>query len=176
MLSDRGLLLRPSVALSRGIIVSAQSRLNTRDRLRSWGMQVSGNCCLCGNATESHAHLFFSCPFVYAHLASLVKCSLVQGMHDDLSSVFNWFFSDAKGKGLRCICLRASLASAVYGLWRERNCRIFQGKMSSQDQMYLRIHSDVRAFLSSRRNLKASIANKDLCARWNGSDRILRFV
>ncbi|KAG5522147.1 hypothetical protein RHGRI_034359 [Rhododendron griersonianum] len=40
MLSDRGLLLRPSVALSRGIIVSAQSRLNTRDRLRSWGMQM----------------------------------------------------------------------------------------------------------------------------------------
>lgn len=43
--------------------LAAQFRLNTRDRLRSWGMLVDDSCCLCSSGIESHHHLFFECPF-----------------------------------------------------------------------------------------------------------------
>ncbi|KAH7860928.1 hypothetical protein Vadar_019653 [Vaccinium darrowii] len=43
--------------------LAAQFRLNTRDRLRSWGMLVDDSCCLCSSDNESHHHLFFECLF-----------------------------------------------------------------------------------------------------------------
>ena len=48
------------------------SRLPTRDRLLSWGMSISALCPLCSNAPESHAHLFFGCPYsvaVWSHFS-----------------------------------------------------------------------------------------------------------
>ncbi|XP_048613148.1 uncharacterized protein LOC106362783 [Brassica napus] len=42
------------------------SRIPTKDRLSSWAMDVPTLCVLCSSGHESHQHLFFLCPFVYA--------------------------------------------------------------------------------------------------------------
>ncbi|KAG2313746.1 hypothetical protein Bca52824_025303 [Brassica carinata] len=42
------------------------SRLPTKDRLYSWGINVHTLCVLCFSGQESHQHLFFTCPFVLA--------------------------------------------------------------------------------------------------------------
>lgn len=62
-------------------------------------MQVDGNCC--GSAIESHAHLFFSYPFSMHVWQRLVKCSLVQGMPDELGVVFKLVLLKSQGEGLR---------------------------------------------------------------------------
>ncbi|XP_024006572.1 uncharacterized protein LOC112083079 [Eutrema salsugineum] len=43
--------------------VAMRDRLPTRNRLRSWGMNVPAVCLLCQVETESRDHLFFSCSF-----------------------------------------------------------------------------------------------------------------
>ncbi|KAI8555817.1 hypothetical protein RHMOL_Rhmol05G0203600 [Rhododendron molle] len=68
-----------------------------------------------------------------------------------------------KDKSLRCMSLTCSLAAAVYGLWRERNCQIFLGKAMGHDQVMKGIADGVRDFLSTRRNVNQSLKNQDLC-------------
>ena len=41
----------------------ARNRLGTRDRMRSWGLQVPATCILCNVADETRQHLFFDCSF-----------------------------------------------------------------------------------------------------------------
>lgn len=43
--------------------VTLRDRLTTRDRLRSWGLSVPGNCLLCSSALETKSHRFFECDF-----------------------------------------------------------------------------------------------------------------
>ncbi|VVB00901.1 unnamed protein product [Arabis nemorensis] len=43
--------------------VTARNRMHTRDRLRSWGLQVSPRCLLCDVEDETRQHLFFNCPY-----------------------------------------------------------------------------------------------------------------
>ncbi|CAN6937297.1 unnamed protein product [Brassica oleracea] len=40
-----------------------KGRMLTKDRLRSWGLQVPAECLLCGHAAETANHLFFDCQF-----------------------------------------------------------------------------------------------------------------
>ncbi|KAI8560676.1 hypothetical protein RHMOL_Rhmol04G0275900 [Rhododendron molle] len=44
--------------------IAILGRLSTKDRLVSWGMEVSPQCSLCQNGVESHTHLFFECCFL----------------------------------------------------------------------------------------------------------------
>lgn len=43
--------------------IVARDRLPTRNLLRSWGLNVSSDCLLCGVAEESITHLFFGCNY-----------------------------------------------------------------------------------------------------------------
>lgn len=42
-----------------------KNRCPTRDRLISWGLQVSPLCLLCNSHSESRDHLFHDCPFSF---------------------------------------------------------------------------------------------------------------
>ncbi|KAG2302502.1 hypothetical protein Bca52824_031153 [Brassica carinata] len=43
--------------------LSFRGRLATRDRLRSWGIQVPQECLLCGVAPENRDHMFLGCVY-----------------------------------------------------------------------------------------------------------------
>lgn len=43
--------------------VNVRHRLPTRDRLRSWGLQIPAVCVLCSTHDETRQHLFFYCTF-----------------------------------------------------------------------------------------------------------------
>lgn len=92
---------------------------------------------------------------------------MIQGMPTNLVDVIDWYCTHVMGKGLRCLCLISSLAATVYGLWRERNCRmIFQGAAKGHDQVIKGIEADVRDFLCSRRSMKQSTKNRSLCVQY----------
>lgn len=46
--------------------VVSWNRLHTRDRLRSWGLNIPSICLLCSNQDETRDHLFFECTYSLA--------------------------------------------------------------------------------------------------------------
>ncbi|KAG5515882.1 hypothetical protein RHGRI_036804 [Rhododendron griersonianum] len=97
---------------------------------------------------------------------------MILDMPSSLVEVLDWYCGQVNSKSLKSISLHCSLAATVYGLWRERNCRIFQGKVMGHDQVLNSIEADVRDFLSSRRKMKLSSENQSLCRNWGLSNRI----
>lgn len=97
-------------------------------------------------------------------------------MSSSMEAALEWFSLNVKGKGLRCIGLRVSFAAAVYGVWRERNSRIFRNVFARSEQVSDRICTEIRDFLSSRRHLKPSLKNKALCSSWGLTERIFTSV
>lgn len=57
------------------------------------------------------------------------------------------------------------LAAAVHYFWRERNLRILKNKALDAEQVTHKVVSAVRDFLCTRKNIKASQRNKELCAQ-----------
>lgn len=105
----------------------------------------------------------------------LMSKNLAQGapwkLDDD---ALQWFCVDAEVKSLRSIGLKASLAAGVYGIWRERNTRIFQGKDMDAAQLSLKIVNDIRGFLRTKGKLQPSKNNNAFCSNWGLPTRLLR--
>lgn len=108
---------------------------STKDRLRSWGMQLDGICSLCNSEDESYHHLFFDCSFSTVVWQTLVTKNRVHRMSNKLGEVLCWCCSNVSGKGLSCPALKCTLAATVYGLWRKRNNHIFGSVAKGHDQV-----------------------------------------
>ena len=39
------------------------NRLSTKERIKSWGLEIEETCVLCRNVVETGEHLFFGCDF-----------------------------------------------------------------------------------------------------------------
>ncbi|CAL9213946.1 unnamed protein product, partial [Arabidopsis halleri] len=65
--------------------VSNLNRLPTRQRLASWGVITSADCCLCSAATESRDHLFLSCVY-----ASEIWSQVFSRLAPSRRLVFSW--------------------------------------------------------------------------------------
>ncbi|KAL1209614.1 putative ribonuclease H protein [Cardamine amara subsp. amara] len=126
-------------------------RLPTRDRLRSWGMNVPATCVLCSSYSETNSHLFFECEFarsIWLPLASKVlpNTPLL------LSHTSSWILNNtptsaphAHGKKI----IRLLLQSVIYATWRERNARIFTDTHTSAAAIKLSIDRTMRDRLLS---------------------------
>ncbi|XP_058198487.1 uncharacterized protein LOC131314007 [Rhododendron vialii] len=130
--------------------LAALHRLSTKDRLRNWGMALDALCCLCQDEEESHHHLFFDCSY-------------------STRGNVSW-------DTFRFVSLKSTLTATVYGLWQERNSRIFCAKMKDHTQVATDIANGIRAFLSSRRNVKQSLQNRSICEIWGLPHRIMQSV
>lgn len=113
-----------------------KQRLPTKDRLLKWGIISTDSCCFCNSATESLEHLFFSCPFTNEIWRNILLATGIQRAPLSWRREISWFCRRTKGKSKLCRARRLSLAVTVYQIWQ---ARIFQGKTSSVQQVYLRI-------------------------------------
>ncbi|XP_058217251.1 uncharacterized protein LOC131328308 [Rhododendron vialii] len=138
------------------------SKLNTRDRLLSWGMVVDGGCTFCNIGQESHHHLFFQCPLSVSVWSEVWRRSSIDHIPPSLTNIVAWFVQNVKGTGFKSSVLKTVLAATVYTLWMERNQRIFQQKALSRDQLVLRTVSCIREALSLKRDVIQSQVNRDL--------------
>lgn len=99
-----------------------KERMVTRDRLLSWGLDVSPTCLLCGVSNESSAHLFFECEFSRSVWSSLLRRSTMQHptrLHD----IIIWL-SSPQITGKFRIILHLIFQATIYHLWKERNSRL----------------------------------------------------
>ena len=96
-----------------------KERLLTRDRMLRFNMQTEIVCVLCNNATESHSHLFGSCPYT-----SEVLC--IKGIHftGDWTSYTSGRFFLNRCTGTKKLVGFLFIASAFFLIWKERNSRI----------------------------------------------------
>lgn len=104
--------------------LAIKGRLPSKDRLRSWGINVPETCVLCNSGLETHDHLFFECPFsagIWLPFASRVRPAPPILLH----TAATWTLLPQQPPNRATIILKLILQSATYLIWRERNSRIF---------------------------------------------------
>ncbi|XP_077234220.1 uncharacterized protein LOC143876406 [Tasmannia lanceolata] len=125
-------------------------RIQTIDFLRKRGMWLVDHCPLCLSAGESIDHLFIHCQvasYIWGHLFSRFGVSWVasNSMAEFIRS-WDWAPWKRKGRILWKMCLLASW----WFLWKERNARVFEGKVRSPYWIYIQV---VAAVISWARSL-----------------------
>ncbi|KAJ3700519.1 hypothetical protein LUZ61_004224 [Rhynchospora tenuis] len=120
-------------------------RLLTRDQLRRRNVVTPPFCVLCSlQQVETSLHLFFHCPFVAAVWSSLQLTSL--------SNIASSFVSTQEGLLHAMIALQATrfqhtlLATSLWGIWLERNQRIFRNSSRPTSVLVDWISSEAGAF------------------------------
>lgn len=134
-------------------------RLPTRDRLRSWGMNVPDLCPLCSADEESHTHLFFACPFfedLWRHFTSSIfthqyDCSTYQILDVILDPVFS-------ASRHKLTITKLLFQVIVYSIWRERNARIFTTTITPLSVLKYQVDRTMRDRLLSFPSRDASLS------------------
>lgn len=107
--------------------LAIKERLNTKDKLASWGITTDPTCVLCGQELETMNHLFFQCSFS-AELKEIVlsKCLITKATQPWRNEVI-WAVGKFSRKCFSNTLCKLAWAALVYHIWLERNARIFKG-------------------------------------------------
>ena len=129
--------------------LAVQNKLMTHDRIAKWGNYNMNVCALCLNEEESHKHLFFNCPFskdVWDKLKSMMN---VQILSNDWNEIIKEMADKPCNNSIWSIVRRLCIAAAVYGIWKERNSRIFRNESCNGDTVFGKTCDHVRNRLLS---------------------------
>ncbi|XP_071687705.1 uncharacterized protein [Rutidosis leptorrhynchoides] len=98
-------------------------RLKTQDKLKTW--EVNHNnilvCSLCKQVEDTHAHLFFSCPYAAsicrkgAHMVNMPNWGM------DWKLICNSLIPSAGRNKAKIVVAKIMFAAMVYYIWQERN-------------------------------------------------------
>lgn len=105
--------------------ILARNRMSTRDRLRSWGMNVPSECLLCAGSEESRQHLFFDCAYsfeVWSFFCSHLHLSPPTLFEECLS-----WLKDPTPDANVLLIVRLIFQAVIYVVWKERNSRLHTG-------------------------------------------------
>ncbi|XP_075076500.1 uncharacterized protein LOC142163143 [Nicotiana tabacum] len=108
----------------------AHGRLNTKDKLVSWGVRDEQVCPLCEEDNESINHFFFSCVWSANVWVKLLQWLGIHRAAMCWQDELKWAILHMRRKTVVAI-YRMVLAGSIYFLWQERNLRIFQAKRRS---------------------------------------------
>ena len=102
--------------------LATRQRLNTRDRLISWGLHVPSLCLLCNSHDKSIQHIFFDCSFsneVWVFFTSRARV-IPPFLFED---VVRWLKVPSRNKNVSLI-LKLAFQASIYAIWKERNARL----------------------------------------------------
>lgn len=134
--------------------MAMQCKLASKDRLMKWNVVDNATCVLCrGGALESHNHLFFDCLYSRVVWMEILRRNQVQGEK-------KWFLLRSMGKNFRKSVLKLSLAASVYGIWCERNSKIFLQKALEASALGSRICNNIRDAILAWRNIRSMQENR----------------
>lgn len=100
--------------------VAHLNRLQTRQRLATWGIRASTSCCLCSQQTETRDHLLIMCDFS-AVIWNLVfnRLSPTQLLFSTWAELLSW---TRRRSAIAPSLLRKIVSQAtVFHLWKQRN-------------------------------------------------------
>ncbi|XP_058781815.1 uncharacterized protein LOC131656046 [Vicia villosa] len=104
--------------------LTARGRLQTKDRLIRYGINVDANCVFC-SAEETMDHLLFECSKtneVWRNILTWVGYNRIPSTWTNEST---WLITKTRKKGWRRDILKVAIAETVYAVWRMRNELIF---------------------------------------------------
>ncbi|XP_074288858.1 uncharacterized protein LOC141614004 [Silene latifolia] len=133
-------------------ILAAQRRLATVDNLQHRGLQFVNRCTLCKHDLETHQHLFFRCSFSQEVWTALKQWQHLPVSNFDLLEQKKWSYDSRSQVGWAAAWFRTALAAAIYGLWMERNRRIFMNQECSAQTVVNRVKYNVavRLYMNPR--------------------------
>lgn len=99
-----------------------RDRLVTRDRLRSWGLNVPSSCLFCDAFPETKSHLLIDCSYSQGVWADFFGRSSFS-LPDSIENIVIWSDSPSPLRKVNIIC-KILIQAIVYCLWRERNSRL----------------------------------------------------
>ncbi|XP_074306270.1 uncharacterized protein LOC141641510 [Silene latifolia] len=139
----------------------AHNSLHTNSRLMRFGMDVDGQCVLCGLAEETQQHLFFSCAYTRRVLKAVMDCTSLKLPEGD---ILHWCVHNPGLKIQRGVKV-ALVMSILYQVWQQRNkCRVEQVLMRPMC-LAQRISEDMRKRIRERDKCRMTTHELD----WLGS-------
>ncbi|GJV80043.1 reverse transcriptase domain, reverse transcriptase zinc-binding domain protein [Tanacetum coccineum] len=147
-----------------------RNSLKTQDKLRQWDVGINTDlnllrCSLCNTQSDSHAHLFFECPYsskVWKLVRHLADMELVPPI---LYDIVAHLLSMANKRTARSIFGKLILAASSYFVWLERNNRLFKNVKRTPEELRDVIMVTVRLKLLSFK-FKNSANVISLLDRW----------
>ncbi|XP_024004030.1 uncharacterized protein LOC112081502 [Eutrema salsugineum] len=139
--------------------IAARHRMLTRDRLRSWGMDVPSTCLLCNANDESLQHLFFSCPFS-SEIWSTFYSAAMLNPPSDFDQCLLWLLNPTSDANVSLI-LRLAFQASLYGIWRERNARFHTATSSPVFVIVANIKKTIRCRLDPLTRAQRISGNSD---------------
>ncbi|GJY09132.1 putative reverse transcriptase domain-containing protein [Tanacetum coccineum] len=147
-----------------------RNSLKTQDKLRQWDVGINTDlnllrCSLCNTQSDSHAHLFFECPYsskVWKLVRHLADMELVPPILYDIVAHLQ---SMANKRTARSIFGKLILAASSYFVWLERNNRLFKNVKRTPEELRDVIMVTVRLKLLSFK-FKNSAKVISLLDRW----------
>ncbi|KAH0925436.1 hypothetical protein HID58_017692 [Brassica napus] len=124
-----------------------RERMVTRDRLISWGMNVSSTCLLCATCDETAPHIFFECDYSLSVWNGLISRSRLTPP-SELQAIVDWLSSPQLTGKLK-IMMHLIFQATIYHLWKERNNRFHSNSARPPVQIIKDISLQLRSKLFS---------------------------
>ena len=93
------------------------------------------SCVLCGYQMESLDHLFFQCSVTRQVWMEIKAWLGFTRALTTLKAAIKWISKEGRGTGVQAIAKRIGIACVVYCLWKHRNTRMFEGKVTHPSSM-----------------------------------------
>ncbi|KAK3204762.1 hypothetical protein Dsin_018808 [Dipteronia sinensis] len=143
--------------------MAVRGRLSTLDRIHKYDPRAVTTCVLCNSHLESHAHLFFECLCSRASWTQLLNYCGSPWNGLCWNDFIIWASTHWRGNTPIIVAMKLCLGVAVYRIWKERNCCIFEGTKRTSLVVALSIIDTIRCRLSSI-NLKG---HPPIALNWN---------
>ncbi|CAA7035796.1 unnamed protein product [Microthlaspi erraticum] len=127
--------------------LAMRDRLSTRDRLRSWGLNVPTNCLLCNAVPETRNHLLVECAYSTEVWASFFAHSDFT-LPSSIDERVLWCEAPTANGKVNSIC-KLLVQAIVYMVWRERNSRLHSSVLKPSHVLIREIQLILRAKLFS---------------------------
>ncbi|KAL0291801.1 UNVERIFIED_CONTAM: Retrovirus-related Pol polyprotein from type-2 retrotransposable element R2DM [Sesamum radiatum] len=168
-------LLRGPFKIPRNLFIlwlTILDKLSTGDK--AWLNIPSPECCLCSTGElEDRSHMYFQCSFSKKCLIILKLKVKFLWPHLDWDRGLQWAQSHFRGRHLITAAHRATLASLVYHIWRERNQRRFVGTATTPVEVAHMVENQVRLRIQSENLSPTNVQTSALFRIWNIAVRFI---
>jgi len=133
--------------------VTTLNRLPTRQRLASWGVISSADCCLCSSLPETRDHLLLVCDYS-SQIWSLIFARLTPSHRlictwDELLSWTRLSTNQAPS-----LLRKVAAQAVVYHIWRQRNNVLHNDHRIHPSALFKMIDREIRNTITGRRSRK----------------------
>lgn len=134
--------------------------------MRSWGWDVEESRVLCGTASETRDHLFFTCDFSRNLWQMILKLCGLRRRVGDWSFETQWAMEKIKGKAFITAILKIAWNACIYFIWMERNGRLHDRKWQSEEEILQQLKLVVRVKTSNILRIYPDSVNMFLFCNW----------